>query len=162
MFAKTIMKNPVLMIGIIMFSIFLYNLNGKYFVREKHNKTSCENAIRHFIKKKAPGNWKLECNKNNLAVTVSSILSVKDPKSLKPALYRNLANHMVYLAKNTVEISMERVFIVRFHIDHPSITIDMVTEGKHISKLATITHPKFIKEHLQATAKISEKIKQIK
>ncbi len=107
------------------------------------------------LQKSTPGNWSIDCEGNNLAITIDSTINTTS-KALRASLYRNLANHMVAIAKNSPQETLERVFIVRLRINHPQLRIDAVTEGKDISKLATLSTPQFVADHLKSTVQVKE------
>ena len=81
MILKTLMKNPVLVIGIILFSLFLHQVASKekwgIFSNKKLIPTSCRAALVR-IDKHIPANWKTECEGNNLAVFIKELTEAAD------------------------------------------------------------------------------------
>ncbi len=153
------MKKPILMIGIIFFSIFLFDLarKGKLpLISKKTIATSCRSAV-VMLNKRIPATWKTDCKENNLTVTIRSKVSESDPKKLSTALYREMANNLVFISKNSLNESLERTFIVRVQSLHFSREINAITEGQYIARLATMTRPELIAEHLKATVQVQEK-----
>lgn len=156
------MKKPVLVMGIIMFSLFLYQVAMKekwgIFANEKLISTSCKGVLVR-LQKKVPENWNVFCEGNNLAVEINEIAIPKKASNLRALMYRQLANHMAFVARTSTLDILEKVFFVRFHIVHPKLTIDAVTEGKFIVKLATLENPEHIMTHLKSTVQVKEKTK---
>lgn len=154
------MKNPVLIIGVILFVIFMFDQKKRDYplFGDRLIPSSCR-AVVVKLEKRIPANWNLKCEKNNLAITIDSHVTINKPQLLKPILYRNLANHLIFIAQNSPQETLERVFIVRMHVEHPLMVIDAITEGKDISKFATLTDKKFIADHLQATVQVKDRLK---
>ncbi|HXH32317.1 MAG TPA: hypothetical protein VNJ01_16070 [Bacteriovoracaceae bacterium] len=156
------MKKPILAIGIILFGLFLYQLNSKekwgLFHNEKLIPTSCRAALVR-IEKKTPENWTLFCEGNNLAVEIHEVLTPPDPDNIKPYMYRQLANHMSFIARASQVDILEKVFFVRFKLKHPKLELNAVTEGKFIVKLANLETPEHIMSHLKSTVQVKEEMK---
>jgi hypothetical protein len=156
------MKKPVLMIGIIMFLLFLYQVASKekwgIFANSKLIPTSCR-CVLVGLERRIPENWKVFCEGNNLAVEIKELAIPEDVENIKPLLYRQLANHMAFLARNSANDILEKVFFVRFHLVHDKMTIDAVTEGKFIVKLSTLENSKHIMTHLKSTVQVKETVK---
>jgi hypothetical protein len=159
---NSLMKKPVLMIGIIMFLLFLYQVGSKekwgIFANPKLIPTSCRAVIVR-LEKRIPDNWKIYCEGNNLAVEIKELAIPEDVENIKPLLYRQLANHMAFLARNSTVDILEKVFFVRFHLEHSKLVIDAVTEGKFIVKLSTLESSEHIMTHLKSTVQVKETIK---
>ncbi len=156
------MKKPVLVMGIIMFSLFLYQVATKekwgIFANEKLISNSCKGVLVR-LQKKVPENWNVFCEGNNLAVEINEIAIPKKASNLRALMYRQLANHMAFVARTSTLDILEKVFFVRFHLVHPKLIIDAVTEGKFIVKLATLENPEHIMTHLKSTVQVKEKTK---
>ena len=161
MLPKILMKNPLIMIGILTSIIFLYQLRDKgYFQRTKLIPTSCR-AVLVKLNRRIPSSWTTSCEGNNLAVEIPFDIQkeLKDKSKLRVLAYRELANYLVQIAKNSPSDNLERTDIVRVKLYSPKLSIDAVTEGKYIVKLSTIKNLKFIKEHLKNTVQVKETIK---
>jgi hypothetical protein len=156
------MRNPVLAIGIIMMGLFLYQVASDQkwgiFYNEKLIATSCK-GVAVKLNKKIPANWRTYCEGNNLAVEIKEIAIPPNATNLRTLMYRQLANHMSFVARSTHADILEKVFFVRFKLIHPKMEINAVTEGKYIVKLATLESPKHIMTHLQSTVQVKEDIK---
>lgn len=156
------MQKPILAIGLIMFGLFMYQVarDQKWgiFHNEKLIATSCK-AVLVRLEKKVPENWKVFCEGNNLAVDIKEIAIPEKATNLKSLMYRQLANHMAYVARTSHPDILEKVFFVRFKVTHPKMVINAVTEGKYIVKLATLESPEHIMTHLQSTVQVKEDVK---
>lgn len=159
---RYLMQKPVLAIGLIMFGLFIYQVarDQKWgiFHNDKLIATSCK-AVTIRLEKKIPENWKIFCEGNNLAVDIKEIAIPENATNLKSLMYRQLANHMAFVARTSHTDILEKVFFVRFKVSHPKMVINAVTEGKYIVKLATLETPEHIMAHLQTTVQVKEDIK---
>jgi hypothetical protein len=162
MFWNSLMKKPILTMGIIMFSLFLFQVAKKekwgIFHNDKLVSTACRGVLIR-LEKKVPENWKVFCEGNNLAVEINEIAIAEKATNIKLLLYRQLANHMAYVARLATIDILEKVMFVRFRLTHPDLTINAVTEGKFIVKLATLENPEHIMTHLKSTVQVQETVK---
>lgn len=156
------MEKPVLAIGILMFGLFLYQVatdqKWSVFQNSKLVSTSCK-AVTIKLEKAIPANWKVYCEGNNLAVEIQEIAIPPGATNIKALMYRQLANHMSFVARSSHSDILEKVFFVRFKIVHPKMIINAMTEGKFIVKLATLESPEHIMTHLKATVQVKEEMK---
>ena len=156
------MEKPVLAIGIILMGLFLYQVarDQKWgiFYNEKLIATSCKAELVK-IQKKVPENWKTFCEGNNLAVEIKELGIPAGATNLNSLMYRQLANHMSYVARISHSDILEKVDFVRFRLSHDKMVINAVTEGKFIVKLATLESPEHIMAHLKSTVQVKEDIK---
>ncbi len=157
-----LMKKPILAIGLIMFGLFLFQVSRDQkwglFHNDKLIATSCKGVIIR-LEKNIPNNWKIFCEGNNLAVEINEVAIPKGAANLKSLMYRQLANHMSFVARSSHTDILEKVFFVRFKLTHPKMVINAVTEGKFIVKLATLESPEHVMTHLQSTVQVKEEIK---
>lgn len=156
------MKKPILAIGLIMFSLFMYQVvrdqRWSIFHNDKLVATSCK-GVTIRLEKHIPNNWKIYCESNNLVVEIEEVAIPKNATNLRALMFRQLANHMSFVARTSHSDILEKVFFVRFKINHPKMIINAVTEGKFIVKLATLESPEHIMTHLQSTVQVKEDIK---
>lgn len=160
---NSLMKKPILAVGLIMFGLVAYQASQKtgpwgLLKNPRLNPTSCSAALVK-LKKSIPGNWNIFCEDNNLAVEIKELTEIKTDDQLRPVLYRQLANHMVFTVANSQRDILEKVDIVRYRLIHPKLEINAVTTGNYIVKLQTIRDPKYIMDHLKSTVKVKETIK---
>ena len=158
MILKSLMQKPVLMIGIILFGLFIHQVSKKEKWGICHNDKlisyPCRAALVK-IDKHIPGNWKTECEGNNLAVIIQEDTPADD-QNIQLIMYRQLANHMTYLAKVSQADLLEKVMFVRFQLKHKLMTVNAVTEGQYIVKLATLEDPELIRSHFKSTVQVQE------
>jgi hypothetical protein len=159
---KFMMKNPVLMIGILLMTIFLFQLSEKGFFgnRARLMPSSCKSVLVK-LDRRIPENWSTFCEGktfNNLVVEIESPLDKEKftRDKLRAALYRNLANDMILIAKNSPSDNLERTDFVRIKVRHPEAEINALTQGRYIIKLATLSDLKLISEHIKTTVQVSE------
>jgi hypothetical protein len=162
MIAKSLLKNPVLMIGILMMFIFLWDMNRKYGWTAKRNEKlkarSC-NAVLVKVEKRIAANWKVFCEQNSLAAEIEFSFDkskLKDQSNFKKVMYRELANNLVLLAKISPSDNLERTDYVRVRLVHKDLTINALSQGRHVAKFQTLTTPQMIAQHLQATVTVQE------
>jgi hypothetical protein len=159
---NSLMKNPVLTLGIILFGMFIYQVASKekwgIFHNEKLLSTSCR-AVVIQVEKRIPANWKTFCEGNNLAVEINEVAVPPKAAHLEALMYRQLANHMSFIAKATHADMLEKVNFVRFRLTHEQMEINAVTEGKFIVKLATLETPEHIMTHLKSTVQVKKTVK---
>ncbi len=159
---NSLMKNPVLSLGIILFGMFLYQVASHekwgVFYNEKLTSSSCK-AVVIQVEKRVPANWKTFCEGNNLAVEIHEIAIPADASHLEALMYRQLANHMSFIARVSHVDMLEKVDFIRFKLMHVKMDINAVTEGKYIVKLATLETPEHIMTHLKSTVQVKQTIK---
>lgn len=156
------MEKPVLAIGLIMFGLFLLQVSRDQkwglFHNDKLIATSCT-AVMVKLEKQIPANWKAFCEGNNLAIEIKELAINEDAANLKVLMYRQLANYMAFIARNSHSDILEKVFFVRIKLMHTKMIINAVTEGKYIVKLASLETPQHIMSHLQSTVQVKEEMK---
>lgn len=156
---KILMKNPILGVGILMMSIFLMGLykDGKIFKRENLIPTSCK-AVTVKLERRIPANWSIGCEGNNLWVEVNYLLLEKKIKLevLRSVFYCEMANYFSLVAKNSPSDNLERTDFVRLKLVHLLLTINALTEGCYLIKMATLTDQRLIAEHLKVTVQVQE------
>jgi len=162
MLLNSLIKKPLLPIGILLMVLLLFHLNKKGLLfgsKDRYNPTSCRSVL-VMLNKRIPGHWSTKCSKNNLEVVINSELTVKNPENLKRVLYRTLANSLKFIASNSLEESLERTYYVTVKLQHSKLKIIALTEGKDISKLKHMNNPEMIADHLKATVKVQESTKK--
>jgi len=152
----------VLIVGIVLFGLFINQVarDKKWgiFYNEKLTSTSCGGVLVR-IKKKVPKNWKVFCEGNNLAVEIKEVAIPPEASNLQLLMYRQLANHMSFVARTSTVDILEKVMFVRFRLSHAKLEINAVTEGQYIVKLATLDNPEHVMSHLKSTVQVKETIK---
>ncbi len=145
-----------------MMFIFLYNLNKKYGFLDRRGELlqakSCT-ALLVKLSRRIPDNWDAKCEKNSLAIIIDFKLNPKKLKnkvSIKEVLYREMANNLIHIAKNSPSDNLERTDYVRIKLKHELLTINALTQGKGLVKFQTLTSPRMIAEHLKTTVRVQE------
>ncbi|MCR9204440.1 MAG: hypothetical protein NXH75_07685 [Halobacteriovoraceae bacterium] len=163
---KSLIKNPMFAIGLLFTIIFLFQVGEKYSWwpsrRQKLMPSSCK-AVRVKLDRRIPANWSSACEGkdfNSLAVEINypedKGKDVKDEKKLRKLIYRELANNLIQIAKNSPADNLERTQMVRVRFRHPQIQVDALTEGKYLVKLQTLTNKQLIAQHLKVTVQVKE------
>jgi hypothetical protein len=160
MFANFLMKKPILVVGILMFAIFIMRSAGHlpFFNRSNLGTTACHGAIVR-LERELPKDWDIYCEENNLTIEVDEDLPNVKPELIKETLYQLLANHFVLLSRSAENDLMEKIFIVRFKLKHHKLEINAISEGKYVAKLASLNSKEFIVEHLKQTVQVNDVVK---
>jgi hypothetical protein len=160
---KSIMKNPIFMIGLLFMFIFL-NMAGPKLGwwqsrSDKLRPTSCK-AVIVKLERRIPANWRAGCegvDRTNLFVEIKKEFSEDTTQEqLRPLLYRELANDLISIAKNSPTDNLERTPYVRVKMINEKLILNALSEGHFVSKLSTLRDPKLISEHLKVTVQIQE------
>lgn len=156
---KNAMKYPVLVVGIVLFTLFITNPKTKEYW-QKHTKRFIPNsctAIKSRIEKQAPDNWEIECPGTvRLVLKVHFNIDVKDQDTLRPALYREMANTYVKLANLSNPETMAWIKIVEIDIVYESGKIHSVSDGQALVELRSKRTQRDIANHLKLTVKVKE------
>lgn len=159
MFLNLLTKKPMLTLGVLMIlTVWLGSTGYINLFNPKLRPTSCRAALVK-LERTVPQNWQLSCSDNNMNVVVRELSVKPDEKEFRAALYRQLANYLVELARNSQVDILEKVFIIHFKIEHPKLEINAITEGKYVAKLLTLSSPQFIMDHLKQTVQVKETVK---
>lgn len=176
MFGKNAMKYPALVMGIIMFVIFLsQNSTQKWLSGHKRRfiPSTCD-SVKDRVNIKAPGSWSMECPTTNfLVLTIEFAEKAKDPKMTRVLMYRELANiyskfahyaniPLEYVEDNKRKVyneveTLERLKDVRIILQNDQYIITSQSDGQAIAKFLDLKRKEQIAEHLRLTVKVSEK-----
>lgn len=129
-----------------------------FFERKKINPTSCT-AVVVRLSKKIPASWTIKCSENDLELGYEINAKIPNMDTLKQGLYKDMANNMILIARNSPIDTLEKVSKVKIKVTHPLIEIEAISRGDHFIKFATLTEPKFIAEHLKATVSVKETVR---
>ncbi len=163
---KSLMKNPILAIGLLFMIIFFFQAGEKYnwwaSRRQKLTPSSCK-AVTVKLDRRIPANWSTACEGsdfNSLAITVKfpqeADKKLTKEDDIRKLIYRELANDLIRIAKNSPGDNLERTNIVRVRFIHPQRQIDAITEGRFLVKLQTMTDKNLIAQHLKVTVQVKE------
>ena len=151
------------MIGILMMFIFLWGLNQENGIFKNRADTlkahSCQ-AVIVKLSRRAPSTWSMKCNGNNLEVSIIKTISKENLSSeatIQQYLYREMANDLIFISKNSPSDNLERTDFIIMKTHHEVLSIHALTEGKYLSRLSTLTDSRMIAEHLKATVQVQER-----
>lgn len=150
--------------GVLLMIAFLLELNrrGMFSNRSALLKATSCRAVLQMLDKRVPATWSTSCEGNNIAIEIQKSLQGAQKMELvllKRILYRELANHLTFISRNSPNETLERVKFIRIKLIHAKMDITALTQGQHVAQMATLGDPKFIAEHLKATVNVTEKIK---
>ncbi len=143
--------------------IFYIYLNSPYGLKRRRQLFQSTPCIAGLVKleTKVEKNWKLECIENNLKVkiTIEDPPNLKDINKKRTYFFRELANQLVFISKNTPEANLENVNSVHIIFSSKTYEVEALTKGESLSKFRYFSGPESIKEHLKNTVKVKETVK---
>ena len=176
MFGKKLMKYPVLIMGMIMFGVFLTQDTTAVWwnkVKGRYIPSTCK-VLSERIMEKAPPEWEFECLSTDFLLV--RVFFDKEPKKknmLRLTMYRQLANiykEIATLANIPIEYveddkkkvyneieTLERLEHIKVVLRHPKLMIVSQSDGQAVAKFLTLKRPEQIAEHLKLTVKVGEK-----
>jgi hypothetical protein len=155
-----LLKYPVIVAVALMFYLYLNPKNEIKRRRQLLEGTACMAGLVK-LERKVEKNWKLECIENNLKVEIS-IQDPPNPKDIskkRAYFFRELANQLVFISKNTPEANLENVKSIHVIFSSETFMVEALSKGDSLSKLRYLMGPESIKEHLKNTVKIKETVK---
>ena len=160
MSSKLLTKYPVLVVGLLILYIAVTDMNRRGIFtssNEKLNPSSCRSAL-VMLEKRAPDNWKLSCDKNSMTAVIPSLVDPKtyEGKRRTEAYYRDLANQIYFISKNSLNESLERTDFIIIHYKGIDRQINALTKGEDIAKFAQFETIDFILDHFQRTVEVQE------
>ncbi len=163
MVLKSLLKNPVLAFGILIFIIFLLQLrdNGAFDKRASSMMATSCRSVKVRLDKYLHPSWKIECNKNNLEVTIPADTKVipenmEDKQILKQEMYKALANSYISISRYAMEESLERTMMIVVKLIHPQMILSSISEGKYVVKLKTLKNKNNLARHIHQTIQVQE------
>lgn len=156
------MKYPVLIIGIILFIIFINEETTKKWwyqkVKRSRIPSTCD-AVLDRVAPKAPKSWSLECPGTQLLVIdVKFETTAKSSKEQRVIMYKELANNLSRLAKFSNIETLEFLKNIKLNMKHKDLEINSLTDGQAVAKFINLKRQEDILKHLQLTVKVSEKV----
>lgn len=154
------MKKPVLVMGIFMMGLFIYdyksNKLGKksIFHRDAFATWACKPVVAK-LEKLTPANWSYTCNQDNLKIMFDLNKDINKANE-KTLIYREMANTLIFISKNSPDENLERVPVVYLSLSGTHFKVNAITSGKEILKLKNMKTTSFIQQHLQSTVKVKE------
>lgn len=159
---QTIMKKySMLVLGILMMGIFLTSPYGKKMIAQYRSNfipSDCRALVDRTSKKLKSQypEWTFECEEEVFLVTAPFKNQKLKPENIKSAMYKDLANKLVLLAKFSNEETLERIDVIRFKLKGEPLQILAQTNGEELTKFQTLKEQKNIIQHLQKTVKVKE------
>lgn len=159
---KNALKYPVLIVGIVLFAIFLSNPKTKDYwkkVQRRYKPSTCD-AIVDKIISKVPKNWQLRCESVQLLIlNIEHTKVLNNGLTLKQEMYRELANNLIRLGRLSNLETMSYLQVIQLNIHHPNLTVESVTNGKSLVEILSKKDPKAMARIIELTVKIKEIIK---
>ncbi len=163
---KHLMDKPVLTIGVIFFALFVYDLNRRGYLDSFKNRfqpTSCFITLKA-LEKKLPKEAVASCDENHLIVDwkleMGDFVRLEKPEMILAANYRELANNLTFIAKNSPVDLLAGVSVVTVNQEGKDFILSAVSEGRYLVKLSELKSPELIAEHLKNTVKVKESVKR--
>lgn len=168
MFIKGIMKYPVLIAGVLMFSLFLSQETTHIWWKKVWHQISTRyipstcNALVDRTELKAPKDWSFDCSGTQLLIITTPF--DKDGKAkftshreLRVMMYKEVANNLSRLAKSSNLETLEFLKHIKLILKHKNLEITATTDGQAVAKFAKLKAKQDILDHLRLTVKVSEK-----
>jgi hypothetical protein len=154
----------MLVLGILMFGIFVYDYTlrkdgkGGIFERDTFKTWSCKPIQVKLERKGLPSGWEMDCSKILLKFEIELSENVSEDL-VKSYMYKELANSLVWIARNSPGDTLEKVQFVQVEVNTDTLKIVALTPGEHLQVFKQLKDEKQIKRHLQSTVKVKETIK---
>ena len=157
-------KKPILSIGILFFIIFLFQLqkSGYFEKRRKVFSAASCTAVVVKLKKIVTNKWSLECTGHFAERTDTLEAKVKvtppstDELPTKNFAYREMANNLAFISKNSPIDNLERLSWVKISIILPKGQADGVIKGISLSKMRTLKTQEGLIGHLQNSVTVKD------
>lgn len=158
MLMKSLLKYPVLIIGVLLFALFIFDEHTKkwwdlYTGRFKPN--PCLDALTR-AEKLGPKYWSLNCNEQVLEVESTFDIAEIKKEDQKRASYRKLANEISELAKVSNPETIELLKKVTYKLKLEDKAIVAITTGEAIAKLQMLKDAKAIAFHIHTSVNVKE------
>lgn len=156
------MKYPMLVIGIVLFSLFVMDENTSKWWNSFSSRfipNTCQ-SVKERVIKKAPKNWSIECPGTELLIlTISDNTQIAKTSVLRKYLYRQLANSYVNFAQFSNPETLEQLQHLKISMNHPQITLESKSDGESVVAFLKLKNKEQIIKHLGTSVKVKEVIK---
>jgi hypothetical protein len=156
---KNTLKYPVLMIGVILFGLFLADEKTAIWWNKVNNRyipSTCGSLVSR-LESKLPDHWELECeNKDRLLIEAPFSKDFKDQNILRANMFKEIVNmlHKVsYHANHETLHSLKKLVIF---LNSNNLKIIASTDGQAIVKIKSFTDTKKLLAHLKLSVKTKE------
>jgi len=144
-------------------AIFLFQLRDKGFFTKRANSmipTSCKSVMVR-LAKYMNESWEMKCNGNNLLIETyvdPKVIDYKlrDPKALREKMYKALANSYSSVSRYSAEDSLSRTNIISLRLIHPFLTLNSMSEGKHVVNIKNMKNLSNLSRHFEQTIRVQE------
>ena len=153
------MKYPVLVIGVVLFLLYITNPKTKEWwstIGRNRIPNTCR-VIKDRVAPKAPNSWSFECpTTKQLVIDIKYEVLITEPKNLRQVLYKEIANSLTKFGGWSNLETLEFLPILKLNINHPKMTIKSQTDGQAIVELMAKKNKIDIARHLKLTVKVKE------
>ena len=157
---KKAFKYPVLIIGIILFGLYIFDPKTKEFWRKYNRRfipSTCDALVSRSASK-ADTTWSFDCP--GIQLLVVKIPYESQPNEKYPVtrvnMYKLLANSLVNLSKITNPETMENLQLLKVIVENPRLNILAKTDGEAIVGFLKFKTQEDIAAHLKLTVKTQE------
>ena len=155
------MKYPALIMGLIMFGIFISNpKTKKYFSKYTQSRVpnTCMTVLNR-VSKKTPKSWQLDCPTDYLLqIKIKHASRHSSYLKIRPEIYKALANYHVKLMQLSNLETLSNLGLIEFKVSHPQLSVISQSEGSSVAEMAKLNlrNHKELANHLRATVNIKE------
>ena len=158
-----LMKKPIFAIGILFFAIFLFQFQTSDYMKNRkkmYTAASCT-AVTVRLNKVKPTEWNVDCqgtfaDKSDTLLIEVPLITNNDKIPPKVAAYRELANHLNFVAKNAPNDNLERTSWVKVSVTHPTGQADGIIPGMMLAKMKTVETTEALAEHLKTSVRVKD------
>ena len=128
--------------------------------KKMYTAASCT-AVTVRLNKVKPQNWKVDCqgtfaDRSDTLIIKVPLVTQNSEVTPKVAAYRELANHLNFVAKNSPNDNLERTSWVKISVIHPSGQADGVIPGAMLAKMKTVETSPALAEHLKTSVRVKD------
>ncbi len=157
---KKAFKYPVLIIGIVLFGLYLNDpKTSEYWAKQSRRfiPSTCD-ALVDRTAPRAPKAWHFNCPGTQLLILRISYEAPADEKfpMTRQKMYKLLANSLVKLAQISNPETMENLINLKVIVENKRINILAKTDGSAVVKFLKLAGKDQIAEHLKLTVRTKE------
>lgn len=162
MFGKSAMRYPMLVTGIIMFSIFILDSNTQNWwtsFQARYIPNTCR-SLKDRVQSKLPKNWTIDCpGTSRLIISYEFDPSIDGIKkeNARVLVYRDLANSLQKFSRVANPETLISLKVFEMSIVHKKLEVIAKTDGQALVKLAELTGQDEIAKHLHLTVRTSQR-----
>ena len=157
---KNALKYPVLVIGVVLFTLFLMDpKTATWWAKQKRRyiPSTCD-AIVDRSGKKMDSSWELECPGTKLLIV--TIPYTENPGDKFPLtrqkMYKTLANAFLKISQVTNPEAMEHLLVLKIIVKSDRLSVLGQTDGEAVVEFKNKKNHKEVADHLKLTVKIKE------